>query len=325
MKIDQLLDKYLKGEASSAEQKLVEDWLDSSASDPAVWDGLAPSAQELWLQKVYHRIENTIEAKAPKVVKLKPSPWRSWAIAWAAAIAGLVLLFLLWPKPKTMDTTDWASASAPANAKHYVVLSDGSSIWLNAGASIRYNVAPSHKNREIYLSGEAYFDVQHNKQRPFMVHTGKITTTVLGTAFNISANKQGNQVKVVVTRGKVQVANQGEVLGMLTPNQQLVYQERTENHVQSQVNAMEAIDWLPNDLYFDNATFGEAASALEKQYNIQVKFSNEKLKNCRFTGTIKKDKTLGQAMSVICEFNGARYKIKNNIVTVFGDGCEKTN
>lgn len=324
MKIDQLFERYLKGEASLDEQKLVEDWLAGLNGDTAAWDELDSSAQELWLQKVYHRIETSIDAKEKKVVKLKPNRWLKWVAASAAVIAGLVF-FLLWPKPNAVDTSSWASTSAPANARRYVILSDSSSIWLNAGASIRYNTAPNHQNREIYLNGEAYFDVQHDAQRPFKVHTGKITTTVLGTAFNISTNKQGNEVTVVVTRGKVQVAKEAEVLGLLMPNQQIVYQEGNENHVQSQVNAMAALSWLPEDLYFDNATFGEAATALEKQYNVQVKFSNEKLKNCRFTGTIKKDKTLAQAIGVICEFNNASYKIKNNVVTVFGNGCEKTN
>ncbi|MEE1943733.1 FecR domain-containing protein [Pedobacter sp. KR3-3] len=321
MKIDQLLDRYLKGEASLEEQQLVEQWLENPDQAATVWDELGASNQDEWLQKLYCRISNTIGAENKKIIKFKS--WLKVAIASAAVLAGFLLTLLLWPKQKQpVAIASWTTVSAALGEKHYVMLEDSSSVWLNGGASIRYNTAPGHKNREVYLSGEAYFDVKHLPQRPFMVHTGKITTTVLGTAFNISADKLGSQVKVAVTRGKVQVAKAGEVLGLLTPNQQIVYEQRRQSYVQSHIATEVVLDWLPDDLYFDNTTFGEAALALAKQYNVQIKFGNEKLKNCRFTGTIKKDKTLDQALRVICEFNKATYKIKNNTVAIFGAGCE---
>lgn len=321
MKIDQLLDKYLKGEASLEEQQLVERWLENPDQPATVWDQLDAGSQDEWLQKLYRRIAHTIDAENKKTIKFKS--WFKVAMASAAVFAGFLLALLLWPKQKQPTAmASWTTVSAATGEKHYVMLEDSSSVWLNSGASIRYNTAPGHKNREVYLSGEAYFDVKHLPQRPFMVHTGKITTTVLGTAFNISTDKLGNQVKVAVTRGKVQVAKEGEVLGLLMPNQQIVYERQHQSHVQRNIDTEVVLDWLPDDLYFDNITFGEAALALAKQYDVQIKFSNEKLKNCRFTGTIKKDKTLDQALRVICEFNKATYKIKNNTVTIFGAGCE---
>lgn len=323
MKIDKLLDRYLKGEATQEEQRLVEQWLESPAKEPSPWDEMQPELQDQWLEGTYHRIEGTIDAKGKKVVKLAPR--LKLAMASAAIFIGF-LVFFFWPSPNhDVPTTSWTSISVPAGKKQYVVLNDGSSVWVNGGSEIKYTAAFGDQTREIYLSGEAYFDVKHDANKPFKVYTGKLTTTVLGTAFNITANKLSKEIKVAVTRGRVQVANESKILGLLTPNEQLVYQDQAQSAVQSHVNAMATLKWLPDDLYFDNTTFDAAATALEKRYNVQVKFDNEKLKNCRFTGTIQKDKTLEQALNVICEFNHATYKRKSNIVTVFGAGCEKTN
>lgn len=325
MKIDKLLDRYLKGEATLEEQRLVEQWLESSANEPSVWDEMQPERQDQWLKATHQRIANTLDAQETKVLKLSNFKWWKLAMASAAVFIGF-LVFFFWPSQNNyVSTATLTSISVPAGKKQYVVLNDGSSVWLNGGSEIKYAPAFDDQSREIYLSGEAYFDVKHDASKPFKVHTGKLTTTVLGTAFNIKADKQGKEIKVVVTRGKVQVANESRVLGLLTPNEQLVYQYQTQSAVQGQVDAMTQLKWLPEDLYFDNTTFDEAATALEKRYNIQLKFDNEKLKNCRFTGTIQKDKTLEQALNVICEFNHATYKRKSNIVTIFGAGCEKTN
>ncbi len=325
MKIDQLLDRYLKGEDTLEEQRLVEQWLESPANEPSVWDEMQPERQDQWLKATYQQIENTLNAKETKVLKLWHFKWWKLAMASAAVFIGF-LMFFFWPSQNNhVSNITLTSISVPVGKKQYVVLNDGSSVWLNGGSEIKYAPAFDGQAREIYLSGEAYFDVKHDANKPFKVHTGKLVTTVLGTAFNIKADKQGKEIKVVVTRGKVQVANESQVLGLLTPNEQLIYQEQTQSAVQDQVNVMAVLKWLPEDLYFDNTTFDEAATALEKRYNVQLKFNNEKLKNCRFTGTIKKDKTLEQALNVICEFNHATYKIKNNIVTIFGTGCEKTN
>lgn len=325
MKIDKLLDRYQKGEATQEEQRLVEQWLESPANEPSPWDEMQPELQDKWLQATHRRIEGTLDAKETKVLKLSSFRWWKLAMASAAVFIGF-LVFFFWPTAEnSLPTTSWTSINVPAGKKQYVVLNDGSSIWVNGGSEIKYTTAFGDQTREIYLSGEAYFDVKHDANKPFKVHTGKLTTTVLGTAFNITANKLSKEIKVAVTRGRVQVANESKVLGLLTPNEQLVYLDQSQSAIQSQVDAMATLKWLPDDLYFDNTTFDAAAIALEKRYNVQVKFDNEKLKNCRFTGTIKKDETLERALNVICEFNHATYKRKSNIVTVFGAGCEKTN
>jgi transmembrane sensor len=322
--IEHLLDRYLKGETTAKENELVDEWLAENDNINTEWQNLDQPTRQQWLNSLFSDIENTISADNAKVVVMQPRTiwWRSVA-AVAAILAIFFTLFLEWPAIQNkLHPQQLITLTVPSNKKQQISLADGSKVWINASAQLKYPKVFNNKVREVYLSGEAYFDIKHDASKPFIVHTGDVVTTVLGTAFNINADKNSNTIIVTVTRGKVSVIAGKHLLGFVIPNQQITYNTLNNQHTQTTVNADEVIAWQQGDLQFDDITFEEAAKQLRQRFNVNVSFTNEKVKNCRFSGTALKGKNIDQVLKVICAFNNASYThLPDGSILIDGKGC----
>ena len=154
-----------------------------------------------------------------------------------------------------------------------------------------------------------------------MIYTGKLRTRVLGTAFNIRAYPEENDVTVTVTKGKVEVESEHKKLGIITPNQQISFNKRNSSTVQQKVLADSILTWKQNDLVFDNTNFEEAAVIISNRFHVTVTFSNERLKNCRFTASFLNEYNIHQVLTVLCDVNKATYEKKNDTIIIKGEGC----
>jgi ferric-dicitrate binding protein FerR (iron transport regulator) len=320
-----LLDRYLKGETTNEENELVKHWLEENSNTNARWHDLDRSAKDQWLSGIFSEIKNTIHETEAKVVLLpqrKPGFWRSIA-AVAAVLLISVTLYLEWPSLQNrLYPSKLTTIQAPIDQKSEITLTDGSRVWLNAGSELKYPKIFHGKTREVYLSGEAYFDVRHDAGKPFIIHTGTVLTTVLGTAFNIKEDKNKRTIQVTVTRGKVSVANGNKLLGVITPNQQISFNTLKAEVVQATVNANAVIAWQQSDLHFEDVSFEDAIIQLEQHFNVKISFSNPNLKNCRFTGTSLNGEELEKILKVMCAFNNANYQIKpDGRIVIDGQGC----
>ncbi|WP_345211035.1 FecR family protein [Mucilaginibacter gynuensis] len=300
-------------------------WLEEHDNGNAQWHDLDRSAKDQWLSVVFSEIKNTISETEPKIVSLpqrKLGLWRSIA-AVAAVLLISFTLYLEWPSLQSrLHPVELTTLRAPNDQKREITLTDGTRIWLNAGSALKYPETFNGKAREVYLSGEAYFDVRHNPGKPFIIHTGTVLTTVLGTAFNIKEDKSKHTIQVTVTPGKVSVANGQKLLGVIIPNQQISYNTLKAEVVQATVNANAVIAWQQRDLHFEDVSFEDAIIQLEQHFNVKISFSNPKLKTCRFTGTSLNGEELEKILKVMCAFNNATYQIKpdGNFV-IDGAGC----
>lgn len=319
-----LLTRYAKRETSTQEDEEIERWLDQYSSGDTTWQELDEEERTQWLSNIYNKIKAGIAAGAKNVVPLQRRKVLWYATASiAAAITIFVVLLTLWsPLNKRLSPEQINSVTVPLNQQKQITLSDGSRIRLNSGAELKYPDTFHGATREVYLSGEAYFDIEHNRLKPFIIHTGNVITTVLGTAFNINAVKGSSKIVVTVTRGKVSVSDDNGVLALVTPNQQLAY--NTENHksVRQTVNASKFIAWQNGDLHFEDLTFREAALILQQRFKVRILFTNDKVQNCRFSGTALEGKNIDQVLTVICAFNDATYTRKSNgSIIIDGQGC----
>lgn len=218
-----------------------------------------------------------------------------------------------------------AAGKKDTTAGHQLInLPDGSMALLNSGSKLDYPPSLTGKTREVYLTGEAYFDIKHNSRQPFVVHTGNIMTRVLGTAFNIKAWPGENTIFITVTKGKVEVKAKENVLGIITQNQQMAVDKLTQEHRQQTVNPEETIQWKKGDLIMDNITFDKAAALVEQKYHIGITFGNPKLMACRFTATFLDNTSLEQVLTVLCDLNNAAFARQevNNGYIIYGKGCE---
>lgn len=208
--------------------------------------------------------------------------------------------------------------------RRFISLPDGSSVILNEKSQIELseNFNQGGK-REVYLMGEAFFDINHDPERPFIVHTGKLETTVLGTAFNIKSSAGAKTVTVTVTRGKVKVGNEKQTFNVLMPNEQVVFKEAQNNVIKMPVKAESYVKWTNEDIYFDDVSIKDVARQLQERFGITIIFSNEQIKTCKFSATFLKSQSLSQILNVISEFNSIKYQFKDNKTVILdGTGCE---
>lgn len=207
-----------------------------------------------------------------------------------------------------------------AGQRMQIKLSDGTVVYVNSASKIRYPSSFPGKTREIYLEGEAYFDVAHDADKPFIVHTGNVQTRVLGTKFNITAYGK-DEIRVAVSRGKVSVGNGKTTLGLLTPNRQLKYNLINGKVDESAVDAEELSAWRKGDLIFNNVSMEEAAAIIERTYNVKFNFSNRKLARCRISASFLNKEDITQILRIMSQINSFHYRLNNGEVKITGRGC----
>ncbi len=209
------------------------------------------------------------------------------------------------------------------SGKQFVRLPDGSTVILNAGSELSYTHAFGERLREVTLSGEGYFDVQHDPLRPFKVLTGEITTTVLGTAFNVKAYPGQGEIEVTVTRGKVQVEDSQHAFGTITPNQQIAVNTVTHDFERSTVSVGAEASWQDQHLILDDVNMEEAAKIIGEKYTLNVTLVNDALKTCRISATFLNGENLDQVLTVVTGVLHTSYTIlPDGSVAIDGGGCE---
>src|SRR5581483_2908966 len=211
---------------------------------------------------------------------------RSWVrMAVAAvvlAVAGTLIYFML-PGNKHQQQAGLTHPAANKAIIRNLTLPDGSHVLLQANSQLQYPDAFDAATREVTLTGEAYFDIAHNPAHPFIIHSGNIKTTVLGTAFNIKAWPADKEVTITVTRGKVKVENEKGLVSILTRDQQLSINTRVNTAKQPAVNAENVVSWKNSEYTLDDMTLADALTELEVRYSTIIELAEgEKPGNCRF-------------------------------------------
>lgn len=226
-------------------------------------------------------------------------------------------------------------------SKTQLVLPDGTKVWLNADSKLNYERIGHEGNREVYLTGEAYFDVVKNKQRPFIIHTASIDVRVLGTEFNIKAYPDDATVETSLIHGSVQVVlkNDPGKTYFLKPNQKLVLYKEADllntadkiknatlptpkvmvaqlNQVKGTAQIIETA-WVRNELYFKDELFKEVALKMERWYDVSIEFENEMLKLERLNGPLPSESLILALEAWKFTTPSLNYRIKENKVTIY--------
>lgn len=270
------------------------------------------------------------EKREAQIVPLSLSAKKYTYLIAAAASIILILISGWWLLPSFNKTKNLAvkhnkkilQPIAENNGKRYIRLQDGSTVLLNNDSRLEYPDSFKGTTREVTLIGEAYFDIQHDASRPFIVHTGKVNTIVLGTAFNIKAYPSQKEIRVTVTRGKVKVGESNKVYGIITPNESIAVNIASNNYIKEKVNAEDAVEWKKTYLVLDDISLEEAAILINSRYHVSISFSKEKLKQCRISATFLNNESLEQVLTVVTGVVNAAYNMQpNDQVIITGEGC----
>jgi ferric-dicitrate binding protein FerR (iron transport regulator) len=284
--------------------------------DPAHADRIKPLMDALWHEvpgrslsygKSERIINDILDTSTRQVdsVSAASFPWLKIAAAFTLIAVCTGWFFLSNTKDNAPDGIETV---ANANEARYIQLPDGSSVILNAGSTLEFPESFNEKVREVYLAGEGYFDITHDPSREFIVHTGKLKTTVLGTAFNIQAYSGQGNITVTVTRGKVRVSDDKKDFGIVNPNEQITFDSGHNFERQVITDSHTVTAWMEKDIYFNDVTLQQVVDQLEKRFGKEIEITNDQIKNCRFTATFIKGEDIEQMLRIICEFNGAAFE-----------------
>ncbi|MDR3246110.1 MAG: FecR domain-containing protein [Prevotellaceae bacterium] len=249
----------------------------------------------------------------------------AYSVAVAASVAILFTLGLLFGNDENKQVVHTQSIiveavevapAAPVNYIRNIILPDSSKVILQGESTIRYLNDFSGATREISLEGQAYFDIRHNPGKPFIIRTGAIKTTVLGTSFNIKA-LSGEDVTVSVTRGKVRVEDKNRILAILTVNQELHYipANTDEKNIPAPVEKT-VTDWTKQDLDFDHVSLENVARILCKRYGVNIEISSAELAESEIVSSFGGTESLEDILKVLCAINSQTHFVMkdNNII-----------
>ncbi len=366
--LDELLIKYLVGSASDDERDLALIWINESSEHQKYFDEL----------KVYYQLTKVVQKpsgfnreegwnrvkggyyKARYLSELEDKKKRQKKVLInfiMSAAAVMILAFILGNFTKNFlhfndnqsEKLVYNEIRVPLGAKSLITLSDGTKVWLNAGSKLRYPMNFSAKIREVYLEGEAYFDVTKMEKKLFIVKTSDVNIKVYGTQFNVKSYPNENQIQTTLVKGSVIVEpirdNSKESPIILKPNQTVTYykslpikpsseKEKTLTEITTKAEAVSKIivipkvDPLPITSWKDSLwiivgeDLSQLAVKLERRYNVKISFENESLKKYKFSGTLKEE-TFEQVLKIIQLSAPIQYSIENNKVVFAEDPLYK--
>ena len=315
-----LLDRYLSGNASPEERKLLDQFFDSFQHQHPEISGMKADIKSDIKEAIVKQLLEKKEG-AIKIVPLHRSA--RWLQVAAAVSFVLLASYVLFNRYATHDQSNDSLAAktvehSTARGQRYdIVLSDGTRLKLNSNSSISYPEKFEGATREVTLTGEAYFEVAHDTSKPFIVHTGITSTRVLGTSFNVNAD--GEATTVTLVEGKVNVKTPaGEA--MLLPNQQAIVQSGSGTINTTSVDVTRFTAWANNRLIFENMPLSEVFVELENWYNVDIDVDSEAINNCVITGKYESE-SLENVLSSLSFMMKLEYTIDNRHVIVKGKGC----
>jgi len=173
--------------------------------------------------------------------------------------------------------------------RQFFRLADNTAVTLNHGSELRYSSTADARVREVTLKGEAYFDVAHDPERPFIIHANGITVKVLGTAFNIKAYADQAEITVTVVRGRVDVSKPGKFQTLLQRDQALAVDVASGHVIWQSVNAAEAIGWNRDFIILDRVDLVTAAAILEKRFGRTITVEGSDIGTCHIAAVFVED------------------------------------
>ncbi|MBA4320702.1 MAG: hypothetical protein C0412_20095 [Flavobacterium sp.] len=260
--------------------------------------------ENIGVQKYWYQSTTLLKVAASVVFLLMVSTW----------------LFYSGVLEKAKPVIAWDEKVTVAGQKYLVELGDNSKITLNAGSKIKYPHKFIGSSREVFLEGEAYFEIARDVSHPFIVHSGKLATTVLGTKFNVSAFPAEKNIIVSLIEGSVKVSKESseavEGIALLQPKQQLFYNKGESISSFHNFESQEVIGWKDNVLIFKKELFSNVLVKLERNFGIKFEVADKSFNNKKITANFQNE-SFWTVSETIKKLTGLNYKAvkENNRIT----------
>ena len=290
-----LIEKYLDGNASTAEVKELCEWIKNNDSlDRWIMQAIERSDSHLdeeVYERLYTRIKEDIESREKKSHRrFSFVPMLRWA-----AVVCLPII------------------AAESGERAKVQLPDGTKVNINSASQISYPHDFNGERRIVELDGEAYFEVTPDKERPFVVKAAGLEITVLGTAFDVCAYKDDSEVSVVLLTGKVDVASESDRY-VMQPDEKLVYDRNTGTMQVGKVYSKEYVEWTDGNLRFENESLENIVKVLSRVYNVKIVFDSAFPEGQYFfTGSIGSG-GITNALDILSMTSSLHYEVRDSVI-----------
>lgn len=332
----QLLQKYLRGECTAEEKLFVEHW----------YGLLEAETGELEKNMDTDELEERLWEQIQSKMEVEESPrgvqplHKRLSLGWFGVAASLLLVatwwfVASWNKKMPTDSviaSDWLHRTNTTTLPLLIRLEDGSEVKLSPKSTLRFPQHFEEHNRTVYLSGDAFFDIQKSPSRPFYVHTDRVIAKVLGTSFFVRTDADTKHVRVEVVTGRVAVYEQSVEKRspvangvVLSPNQAATYYDDQKHFVTGLVEKpalLETPETRKQELtfQFDDTPLSEVIRRLELAYGIDIVVENEQQNNCLLTADLSSQPLYNQ-LDLICAALKAKYEIQGTTILLSGKGC----
>ncbi|MDP4187414.1 MAG: FecR family protein [Bacteroidota bacterium] len=340
----------ITGKSDVQSKQKLELWLNESEENREIFDqikdiwqtaALSQNKEQFNPDEAWERVRNRI--RALNTTKIEPKVENRWAVQLLKIAAVFVIAFFIgkysgiFQNPKAgeglNEISNWnkkgnfIEVRAPKGSKAEIVLFDGTRVNLNANSSLKYSKQYNINNREVYLEGEAYFQVAKNKKIPFIVKTSDVNIRAVGTAFNVKAYPEEKKIETTLVNGIVEIRINKAKIGedaklTLKPNQVAEFIKGTENlgisnrtmataskitekkeeapHiiVIQNIDPVVYTSWKDKKWIIEHESLGDLSIQLERRYDVCIKFKCESIKNYKVTGKLN-DETLQQVLDAI--------------------------
>jgi len=340
-----LFGKLFRNDVTDVERQNLNNWRDQSELNRNIYDEISEdeNIRQIILSARWENSSQEWEKLLARIELPKARLTLSYNTLYLVASAAAVILLFLGVSAtllyerfnKSIQQSGFTYIFSPRGQRTHVILPDQTKVWLNSESSLRYAVAYNQSSREVYLEGEAYFEVEKNPKKPFYVQTTALKVKVYGTKFNLKAFPSEKNIEATLIEGKLSImpldrpktTNQ-EIF--LLPKEKLIYEKHTDNisatkksispiaaikkdateplpekitgeeniFLEKNINTKNEMLWKEGKLIFTNETFADLSIKLERWYDVKIHFENEKIKEFRFTGVFDKE-TVDQAMEAL--------------------------
>lgn len=352
----ELLTRKMAGEASDSELHELDEMLsehpdaiDTEEIFTQIWNAKVQEEDVNYFYKKHKKkyqdqFESTesLEAFAPRESWFKKHRFTSAAIfSLLTLTCSAYYIFSSTQKTTTATVSEYTHIVAGKGIRKAITLPDGTKVWLNGDSKLSYNAKMNEEDtRRVSLTGEAFFDVAHDKEHPFIIRTDKVSIKVLGTAFNVSAYPNDKKCETTLLRGSIEltVNDDSKQKFLLKPAEKfaLINEEREKtpkNGIHQNEGGTLVIEhvtlvkvankeyvaetsWTDNTLIFDNESLEDIATKLERWYNVKITISGQSIGKYRFTGAFENE-TVEQALSALQIIKSFNFKINENDITIY--------
>lgn len=288
--------------------------IDFKVDTEACWAELQKriSAKEFPLNNIL--TEAVVSEDKPLIRKLK-LPLRNY-IAVASVVAVILLSGTFYLGMRINSTGISEQTYTSWGGKSEITLPDATNVWIHSNTTLSYNTKFSSKNRVVNLSGQACFDVTHDKKNPFIVQAGDLKIVVHGTRFNVEALPDNDDVVVSLQEGSVSLETQN-LNCYLHPGEVATYNKQTHKMTVESGNVDLAVSWADDEKVFNNMELGEICKYLSKWYNVKIKVDDSLGQKCKFSFKLRSE-SLEEILRVMSRIQPIRYSFdENNVLSLY--------